>query len=77
MTSGRLGYIKNWLHKIIIQFYQYIATSIIQGGLMEENYVLFIYYLRINRKHGHNLILMIYISDKNIKFINIEKSICI
>ncbi|HAU0360943.1 TPA: hypothetical protein JBF84_10990, partial [Legionella pneumophila] len=52
MTSGRLGYIKNWLHKIIIQFYQYIATSIIQGGLMEENYVLFIYYLRINRKHG-------------------------
>lgn len=41
---------------------------------MEENYVLFIYYLRINRKHGHNLILMIYISDKNIKFINIEKT---
>ncbi len=26
---------------------------------------------------AHNLILMIYISDKNIKFINIEKNICI
>ncbi|HGH3071778.1 TPA: hypothetical protein ACJIJP_001320 [Legionella pneumophila] len=43
---------KSYLHKIIIQFFQFIATSITQGGLMEENYVLFIYYLRINRKHG-------------------------
>ncbi|SQG91221.1 Uncharacterised protein [Legionella pneumophila subsp. pascullei] len=32
---------------------------------------------RLIENMEHNLILMIYISDKDIKFINIEKNICI